>query len=162
MIKKNIIALYLAIIIMGIIMIIRVLRGESTRVYPEIEPIPIEVLMETHTGSLPEVELKWTLLVKEKLSREGGVNYYGGRKETFYNLDMSNVIQNAKENEIYGDYWVRDDGVKMYGKYVIVASAFESYPYGSLVQTSLGKGIVLDTGEFAETDNQQIDIATDW
>lgn len=56
------------------------------------------------------------------LTRSGGVNYHNGVKETYYNMNMSGVIANAKRMGISGDYWVRGDGVKMYGDYVIVAS----------------------------------------
>lgn len=75
------------------------------------------------------------------LTKQGGVNWYNGRKETYYNLDMSGVIKNAQNMGIQGNYWVRDDGVKMYGEHVIVASQDAK---GSIVETSLGTGIVLD------------------
>lgn len=97
-----------------------------------------------------------------KLTAYKGVNYYNGNKETYYNLDMSGVISNAKNMGIEGEYWVREDGVKMYGDYVIVAANLDVYPRGSTVETSLGMGIVLDTGEFAIYNQNQIDIATNW
>ena len=76
-----------------------------------------------------------------KLTRSGGVNYYNGNKETYYNLDMSGVIKNARSMGIQGEYWVRSDGVKMYGEYVIVAAQLSK---GTIISTSLGTGIVLD------------------
>ena len=57
---------------------------------------------------------------------------------------------------------MREDGVKMYGNYVIVAANQSVYPYGTIVETSLGLGIVLDTGSFAKDNPNQFDIATDW
>lgn len=75
------------------------------------------------------------------LTPSGGVNWFDGHKETYYNLDMSGVIANAHAMGIQGDYWVRGDGVKMFGGYVIVAAQL---PKGTIVGTSLGTGIVLD------------------
>lgn len=88
------------------------------------------------------------------LTRSSGVNWYNGRKETYYNLDMSGVVANAKAMGIEGDYWVRDDGVKMYGSYVIVAAQM---PKGTIISTSLGSGIVLDWCQAGT-----IDVATIW
>lgn len=79
-----------------------------------------------------------------KLTRSGGVFYRSdGIKETFYNLSMNNIIANAKAMGIAGDYAVRADGVKTYGGYVIVAVG--GVAKGTIVSTSLGTGIVLDS-----------------
>lgn len=96
------------------------------------------------------------------LTASAGVNYYGEQKETYYNLNMSRVVANAQNNGLQGDYWVREDGAKMFGDYVIVAANQDVHPYGSTVETSLGEGIVLDTGGFAAGNPTQVDIATDW
>ena len=96
------------------------------------------------------------------LTKSGGVNIYKGQKETWYNLNMNKVIKKAQERLWVNAYWIRDDGVKCFGSYVIVAAPFDVHPWGSLVETSLGTGIVLDTGLFAETNKNAIDIATDW
>ncbi len=94
-----------------------------------------------------------------KLNATMGVNYYNGNKETYYNLPMAGVINIAKYKGIIDEYWVRDDGVKMYGDYIMVAANYSTYPYGSIVETSLGTGIVLDTGSL---DENQFDIAVNW
>ena len=97
------------------------------------------------------------------LTKKGGVNYFNGRKETWYNLDMTNIVKKAKRIGVPGDYWVSDNGLKMYGRFVIVAADFKTHPYGSVVLTSLGvPGMVLDTGAFAQTNPEQIDIAVAW
>lgn len=88
------------------------------------------------------------------LTQSGGVNYYNGNKETYYNLNMSGVIANAQAMGINGNYWVRDDGVKMYGDYVIVAAQADK---GTVIDTSLGQGLVLDYCPAGT-----IDIATSW
>lgn len=89
-----------------------------------------------------------------RLTRSSGVNHYNGNKETYYNLDMSGVISNAQTMGIQGNYWIRDDGVKMYGDYVIVAAQMDK---GTIISTSLGTGIVLDYCPAGT-----IDIATSW
>ena len=84
---------------------------------------------------------------------------YGNHIETWYNLPMDNVVQRAQDMGIPCEYWVRDDGVKMFGQWVIVA-AHPSIPRYSLVETSLGTGIVLD--RHTCQDAELYDIATDW
>jgi hypothetical protein len=79
--------------------------------------------------------------------------------ETWYDLDMSKVVANAQAAGISAEYWIRSDGVKMYGDMVIVA-AHPSIPRYSFVETSLGTGIVLD--RHTCQDEKLIDIATDW
>ena len=100
----------------------------------------------------------------KKLNKRDGVKYYNGTKETYYNLDMKRIYAKADAN--FGSHhkkWIRDDGVKMYGPYVVLAVPFDVYPYGTTdIPTSLGLGIALDTGEFAETNKNQIDVAVDW
>ena len=96
------------------------------------------------------------------LTKKGGVNYYEGRKETWYNLDMSRIVKKAKDKGVPGDYWISDNGLKMYGRFIIVAADFDLHPYGSCVITSHGVGMVLDTGAFTKTNPEQIDIAVAW
>ena len=96
------------------------------------------------------------------LTKKGGVNYFNGRKETWYNLDMTNIVKKAKRIGVPGDYWVSDNGLKMYGEFIIVAADFKLHPYGTVVITSHGVGMVLDTGAFAQTNPEQIDIAVAW
>lgn len=97
-----------------------------------------------------------------KLSSASGVFNGPSGKETYYNLDMSQVVANAKAQGASGDYWVRADGVKMLGNYVMVAANLSTHPRLSIVPTSLGQGIVVDTGGFAYSNANQLDIATNW
>lgn len=50
----------------------------------------------------------------------------------------------------------------MLGPYVVVAANLDMYPRGSEVNTSLGLGLVCDTGGFAATNPTQLDIAVAW
>lgn len=81
-------------------------------------------------------------------------------EETWYNLPMHNVIQKAAENGIYGDYWERADGCKMYGRFIICAG--HPSRYGEIVETSRGTGIILDTGDFVKENPTAIDMAVTW
>ena len=83
-------------------------------------------------------------------------------KETYYNLDMSGVISIMRSMGNNDPYWVRSDGCKMLGNYIMVAADLSIRPRGSLIQTSLGTGIVCDTGTFIYSDPYQIDIAVTW
>lgn len=96
------------------------------------------------------------------LSASAGVNYGPSGKETYYNLDMSGVVSIMRGIGNTDAYWVRSDGVKMLGDYVMVAANLSVHPRGSLVETSLGTGIVCDTGGFAVSNANQLDIATSW
>lgn len=96
------------------------------------------------------------------LTAEKGINRYQGHLETYYSLPMEKIVQQAQEKGINEVYWVRGDGVKMYGQYVMCAGNFKVHPYGSTVDTSLGMGRILDTGDFAQKNPNTIDIATDW
>lgn len=80
------------------------------------------------------------------LTPSAGVNYYNGRMETYYNLPMGGVLDIMYSLGYSGEYWVRGDGVKMFGNYVMVACDFGEYPRGSIIETSLGTAIVCDTG----------------
>lgn len=96
------------------------------------------------------------------LTRSAGVFYGPSGKETYYNLDMSGVVRIMRRIGVNKTYWVRQDGVKMYGDYVMVAANLNLRPRGSVVQTSLGPGMVCDTGSFARRNPTQLDIATSW
>ena len=99
------------------------------------------------------------------LNPSAGVVYGPTGKETYYNLDMSGVISIMRgmgfDSTNY-PYWVRADGCKMLGNYIMVAAALDVHPRGSLVECSLGTAIVCDTGGFAYGNPYQLDVATTW
>lgn len=103
---------------------------------------------------------KLTILLAVVLTARLGTVQFNGHRETYYNLDMHNICNNAVIHDIPGYYWVRPDGCKCWGEYIICAADYNKHPYGSLVETSLGMARVLDTGSFK--DRSTIDIATVW
>ena len=96
------------------------------------------------------------------LSKSAGAVYGPNGKETYYNLNMSGVIATMRRMGYYGEYWVRNDGCKMLGDYIMCAANLGVHPRGSLVECSLGTCIVCDTGGFAAGNPNQLDIATTW
>ena len=83
-------------------------------------------------------------------------------KETYYNLDMSGVVDIMRSMGNEDPYWVREDGCKMLGDYIMCAANLDVHPRGSLVESSLGTCIVCDTGGFAYYNPTQLDIAVPW
>ena len=98
----------------------------------------------------------------KRLTKQAGTVQGPSGKETYYNLNMSGVVSRLHRMGYSGEYWVRDDGVKMFGNYILVAASFDIRPIGTILPTSLGMGIVADTGGFARYNKYQLDIATTW
>lgn len=96
------------------------------------------------------------------LNKRAGTVQGPSGKETYYNMDMSGVISIMRSMGNTDEYWVRDDGVKMLGDYVMCAANLSVHPRGSLVESSLGTAIVCDTGGFASSNPNQLDIAVTW
>ena len=96
------------------------------------------------------------------LSRSRGSVSGPSGKETYYNLNMSGCISIMNGRGFYEPYWVRSDGVKMYGYYVMCAAGLGIRPKGSIVESSKGLAIVVDTGGFASHNPTQLDIAVTW
>lgn len=94
----------------------------------------------------------------------GGIMGPSGR-ETYYNLKMGVVVKNMRKlgySEKDYPYWVRDDGAKMLGNYVMVAANWKIRPRGTILKTSLGSAIVVDTGEFVKDYPKGVDVAVNW
>ena len=96
------------------------------------------------------------------LSRSRGTVSGPSGKETYYNLNMSGCINIMNGRGFHEPYWVRSDGVKMYGYYVMCAAGLSIRPKGSIVESSNGLAIVVDTGGFASRNPRQLDIAVTW
>ena len=99
------------------------------------------------------------------LSPSHGVVYGPTGKETYYNLDMSGVVSIMRNMGFSSEdypYWVREDGCKMLGPYIMCAANLDRFPRGTTVESSLGTCLVCDTGGFAASNPTQLDIATNW
>lgn len=96
------------------------------------------------------------------LTARKGVNKGPSGKETYYNLPMDGIVNMMHNLGYEGEHWIREDGVHMFGEYVMVAANLSVHPRGSIVETSLGMGRVCDTGGFARKNPTQLDIATTW
>lgn len=110
-------------------------------------------------GIIAKITICLTALM---LTAKGGVfnNLETGYTEKYYNLSMQRVVKRAQDMGIPCEYWVRDDGVKMFGPWVIVA-AHPSVTRYTRIQTSLGEGIVLDY-HTVKDGRALLDIATTW
>lgn len=118
------------------------------------------VLVQTKTPAPDAVDKNY-----KKLTKRGGVGYGPSGKETYYNLKMDGVVRimrKAGYTEQEYPYNVREDGVKCLGPYIMVAANLEKHQRGSLVETTLGTGIVCDTGEAMIENPDIIDIAVNW
>lgn len=139
-------------------------------ILPEYEYVKIEEPVKEEAEIKLEVEILSEPIISEEapikyktiLNSFDGVAYGPSGKETYYNLPMDRVVQTMR-NKGYTEadypYNIRDDGVKCLGDYVIVAADLSEHPRGSIVETSLGQGIVCDTGEQL---TGIIDIAVNW
>ena len=99
------------------------------------------------------------------LNRHNGTVLGPSGKETYYNLNMSSVVRIMRKagfSEEEYPYWIREDGCKMLGSYIMCAADLNLRPRGSLVESSLGTCIVADTGDFIYANPTQIDIAVAW
>jgi hypothetical protein len=118
---------------------------------------PEEVVVE----EIPTEEVKIDYSV---LNKRDGVNYFNGQKETFYNLRMTGVIRLLDDMGIeHGEYWIRDDGAKMLGDYIMLATDTNRIPKGTIWETSLGTGMIVDHCSGSESyPGVWIDVAVNW
>lgn len=98
------------------------------------------------------------------LNKRMGVNYFNGHKETYYNLRMTGVIRLLDDMGIpHGEYWIRDDGAKMLGEYIMLATDTNRIPKGTIWETSLGTGMIVDHCSGSESyPGVWIDVAVNW
>lgn len=106
--------------------------------------------------------VKYIYSSAQTLNKRNGVFYGPSGKESYYNLSMDLVLRYMYREGFRYHYWVRKDGVKMLGDYVIVAADLRIRPKGTVLMTSLGQAIVCDTGEFAKSDPTALDVAVTW
>lgn len=152
----------------------KAIQAEKDKVKPHIEKIveyadddpvvvkkdPPDVLEETEEEIIEEVEdeiIIPEMVLDANLGRVQGPQ----EQETYYNLPMEKVIENMRKmgyTEADYPYYVREDGVRMLGDFIMVAADLNKYPKGTVVMTTLGQGIICDKCEHA----QELDIAVEW
>jgi uncharacterized protein YabE (DUF348 family) len=129
-----------------------------------------EVSRNKITEFMTKQPVKQTVVVGIKanpnaLTKAKGAQFFTDSKgivhrETYYDLDMSRVMQSCGQRGVYS---VRVDGAKVDADgYVIIAANYQNYPKCSIVETSMGPGKVYDTGGFAERYPHGFDLAADW
>ena len=99
------------------------------------------------------------------LTASGGVFYGPSGTEKWYDLPMDGVVEIMRHrgfDEAHYPYWVREDGCKMFGDYIMLAANLEVRPRGTILETSRGTGIVCDCCVAADADVTLIDLATVW
>ena len=101
----------------------------------------------------------------DRITKERGGYMGPSGRETYYNLNMSLCVAYMRDlgyDEIEYPYWIRDDGAKMLGNYVMCAANWSIRPKGTILETSLGDAIVVDTGDFVLDYPYGVDLAVDW
>lgn len=93
-------------------------------------------------------------IYESPLTRQAGVVYYGGHKETYYSENVLPGPGLAIPDRHHGD----DGTIRDADGYIGVAADYSFLPYGSIIVTSLGPGKVYDTGCAWGT----VDIYTCW
>ena len=111
------------------------------------------------TVSYASVDSGWT---GRKLTKKAGTVAGPSGKETYYDLDMYKCVEYMRALGYNESYWEREDGCKMYGPYIMVAADLGIRPKGTILPCSLGMAMVCDTGTFAQSNQAQLDVATNW
>ena len=131
--------------------------GASKTLFDAMRDEPEETHKKTHKN-----RNNYIYASESTLNRKNGVFYGPSGKESYYNLPMNRVVEYMRLEGYDLRYWIRSDGVKMFGQYVMVAADLEIRPKGTILQTSLGPAMVCDTGAFARKDSTALDVAVDW
>lgn len=144
-------------------------KEENDVVYVVEDNKPEVTLTPLKEGTIVDPDMDESEIVLEEYVWEGRVidSYHGtvagpNGKETYYNLDMTGVVWIMEDLGYDYEYWIREDGVKMYGPFIMVAADLSLRPRGSIIKTSLGWAMVCDTGEFINWNPTQLDIAVNW
>lgn len=148
---------------------VSIIEESSEESFEEVVVIEEIVIIEEPIEEVKEIEVEEWIPASEYywdgeiLTPTKGVNWGPSGKETYYNLPMDGIIEIMRVYcNNYDEHWIREDGCHMLGDYIMVAADLSIRPRGSFVPTSLGMGIVCDTGGFIYIDPYQLDIAVVW
>ena len=137
----------------------------------EARDIHVETVTVTSVNTLPadsslnKVAVGGVITIQDEpvaLSAKLGTVQGPSGKETYYNLNMKECVNRMHSLGFQGEYWINDKGCKMFGPYIMCAADLDSRPLGTILESSLGMCCVVDTGDFADSDPNQLDIATNW
>ena len=125
---------------------------------------PVNALQDPEEVTVEEILTEDIETPYSVLNKRMGVNYFNGQKETYYNLRMTGVIRLLDDMGIpHGEYWIRDDGAKMLGDYIMLATDTNRIPKGTIWETSLGRGMIVDHCSGSESyPGVWIDVAVNW
>lgn len=135
--------------------------GASKTLFDAMRDEPEETHKKTHKKTHKNRN-NYIYASESTLNKKNGVFYGPSGKESYYNLPMAGVVRSMKLEGHDLTYWVRKDGVKMFGDYVMVAADLSIRPKGTILNSSLGKAIVCDTGDFIYKDRYALDVAVAW
>lgn len=124
-----------------------------------------ETVVQAPTELLPEQRFQVEEPQGNKLTKSKGVFEGPSGRESWYNLPMVKIVEIMRQagySEEEYPYWIREDGCKMLGPYILCAGNLDLRPRGTIVETSLGAAIVADTGPFCKKDKTAIDLAVNW
>ncbi len=127
----------------------------------------------------PIIEEPWGVIVEEEvvsievpteqphLTKQSGIFSGPSGTESWYNLDMTECIKIMRDlgySEEEYPYWVRNDGCKMLGDYIMIAADTRpgKNPKGTIMETSMGMGIVSDHCVAATWGKVALDVAVCW
>lgn len=139
--------------------------------YSYVKAAEVEDIENSSTYKKVQSHCKWTGTV---LNRSNGRIQGPNGEETYYNDGTyESLVRNMKNRGHVAETdrtWVRSDGVRMLGNYVMVAADINRTnighvglrPLGTIYETSLGLAIVCDTGGFALKNPTQTDIYVAW
>lgn len=116
-------------------------------------------------ASYPEWRPDAPIPERPHLTKSAGIFEGPSGKETYYNLPMGRCINNMRDMgytvEEY-PYWIREDGCKCLGGFVMCASNNSYRPKGTIIETSLGMAIVVDSCVAANSNPTMLDMCVDW
>ena len=161
-------------------------RVETINVKFKEEDYPEELVFPAGFGSIERND-DYTLITNDNVVSFASDKEYDGKElnsydgfvecgpsgayETYYDADVINPVgmdicveymrSIGYDEEIY-PYYIREDGVRMFGDYVMVAANTNILPKGTIIETSLGTAMVVDHCENADINTRQIDIAVNW
>ena len=132
---------------------------------PSPTPMPYEDPEYHYNMAVASGEVMGLYEEDDRITKERGGYMGPSGRETYYNLKMDLCVAFMRDlgySEEEYPVWIRSDGAKMLGNYVMCAANWKIRPKGTIIPTTLGDAIVVDTGEFVADYPYGVDLAVDW